>query len=84
MRLSEREQGWCRVVAARCQVAVATVEQLMEEGLIDRRRAEALAIRERIFDHLRAGARRVEAMQWTAEEFCCSYEKVRGFFYQKQ
>ena len=48
------------------------VERLFELGLVSRRGCEQCAIR---------GVPRCEAMHVTADEFCCSYEKVRSYYY---
>ena len=50
---------------------------------MDRRKVEQLAIRKRLEAYQKQGARICDAMEWTAEEFCCSYEKVRTCYYQK-
>lgn len=79
----QREQCYEQLVARVGGCTPRTAERLLAAGLINRRQIEALAIRERIFDYLRTGARCGDAMQWAAEEFHCSYEKVRHLYYQK-
>lgn len=57
--------------------------RLLELGLADRRACEALAVRAEVERLCREGVSRCGAMLLTAEKFCCSYEKVRGIFYNK-
>lgn len=62
-------------------IPAATVARLFELGLVDLRTCEQRAIRTEIDRLAKAGIPRCEAMHATAEKFCCSYEKVRGAFY---
>lgn len=57
--------------------------RLLERGLIDLRAAERGAVRQRVAELQRSGSGRVEAMFQAAEEFCCSYEKIRSIIYCK-
>jgi len=59
------------------------IVRMMEEGLLDLRACERLAIRQRVGELVAQGEGRCAAMELTAEEFCCSYEKVRGSVYRK-
>ena len=52
------------------------VERLFELGLVNLRVCEQRAVRNEIE---RLGAE--EAMHATAELFCCSYEKIRSYYY---
>ena len=61
----------------------ALLVRLLEEGLLDLRVCERLAIRQRVGELVAQGEGRCAAMELTAEEFCCSYEKVRGSIYRK-
>lgn len=57
------------------------VERLFELGLVNLRACEQRAVRAEV-DRLAAeGVPRCEAMHATAEQFCCSYEKVRSYYY---
>lgn len=58
-------------------------QELFKAGLIDRKRCEELSIRRRVEALTAAGHGRTEAMVFAAEEFCCSYEKVRKIIYAK-
>ena len=49
------------------------VERLFGLGLVNLRACEQRAVRARID--------RLAAMHVTADEFCCSYEKVRSYYY---
>ena len=59
-------------------------DYLRRSGLIGRREAEAFYIRRRVGE-LVSGERmpRCRAMEKTADEMCCSYEKVKGLIYRK-
>lgn len=59
------------------------LERLMEQGLLSIRNCERLAILASVETLTAAGMGRCDAFQSTAEEFCCSYEKVRGIFYKQ-
>lgn len=62
-------------------IPAATVARLFELGLVDIRTCEQRAMRTEIERLGRTGIPRCEAMYATAAKFCCSYEKVRGAFY---
>lgn len=55
---------------------------LLDLGLLNYRACERRAIRTEIERLERLGTPRCGAMHAAAETFCCSYEKVRGAFYQ--
>ncbi len=57
--------------------------RLLDRGLIDMRAAERAAVRARVAELQSRGAKRVDAMYRVAEEFCCSYEKIRSIIYCK-
>ena len=61
----------------------ALFAKLMALGLIDLRAAERMAIRRRVDALCARGRGRCEAMEEVAENFCCSYEKVRTAVYAK-
>ncbi len=83
MNLTTHEEHICRIAADASATAAPTIRRLYTCGLIDRRAAEALAIRHTIAEHRRRGARTTDALTWAAEEFCCSYEKARNIYYTK-
>ena len=51
------------------------------ERLVNLRACEQRAVRARIDRLAEEGVPRCEAMHVTADEFCCSYEKVRSYYY---
>lgn len=57
------------------------VERLFELGLVNLRSCEQIAARKEIDKLDKAGMPRCEAMHVTAEAFCCSYEKIRSYYY---
>ncbi len=59
------------------------LRRLLGRELIDMRAAERAAVRARVAELQRRGAKRVDAMYQAAEEFCCSYEKIRSIIYCK-
>jgi hypothetical protein len=61
--------------------AEQTVRLLFERGLVNMRTCEQQAVRERMEQLELQGLRRCEAMHATAEAFCCSYEKIRSYYY---
>lgn len=61
----------------------ALLRQLTDRGLIDMRAVERAAVRARVAELQRQGTKRVDAMYYAAEEFCCSYEKIRSIIYCK-
>jgi len=50
-------------------------------GLVNLRACEQRAVRARVDRLAEEGVPRCEAMHVTADEFCCSYEKVRSYYY---
>lgn len=58
-----------------------TLKMMIREGLVDRRAAEALYARSEVERMIRRGTGRCRAMEYVAEELCCSYEKVRAMIY---
>lgn len=58
-----------------------TLRRMFELGLMDIRGCERLAARAEIERLGREGVPRCEAMHAVAAAFCCSYEKVRGIYY---
>lgn len=61
----------------------ALLRRLLDRGMVDMQAAERGAVRARVAELQRLGERRVEAMYRAAEEFCCSYEKIRSIIYCK-
>ena len=59
------------------------VERLFELGLVSRRGCEQRAICDEVERLERQGMARCEAFEAAAQKLCCSYEKVRGAFYNK-
>ncbi len=59
------------------------LRRLLDRGLIDLRAVERRAVRARVAELQSRGAKRVDAMYRAAEEFCCSYEKIRSIIYCK-
>ena len=57
------------------------VERLFGLGLVNLRACEQRAVRARVDRLAEEGVPRCEAMHVTADEFCCSYEKVRSYYY---
>ena len=57
------------------------VERLFELGLVNLRVCEQRAVRNEIERLGAEGVPRCEAMHATAELFCCSYEKIRSYYY---
>ncbi|WP_298032327.1 hypothetical protein [uncultured Alistipes sp.] len=57
------------------------VERLFELGLVNLRTCEQRAVRGEIERLAGQGIPRCEAMHITADKFCCSYEKVRSYYY---
>ena len=58
-----------------------TVLRLFELGLVNLRVCEQRAVRGEIERLGAEGVPRCEAMHATAELFCCSYEKIRSYYY---
>ena len=57
------------------------VLRLFELGLVNLRVCEQRAVRGEIERLAAEGVPRCEAMHATAELFCCSYEKIRNYYY---
>lgn len=57
------------------------IDRLFELGFLSPVRCEAHAMRRETDRLTRQGLGRCEAMEATAETFCCSYEKVRSAVY---
>ena len=57
------------------------VLRLFELGLVNLRVCEQRAVRNEIERLGAEGVPRCEAMHATAELFCCSYEKIRSYYY---
>ena len=57
------------------------VDRLFELGLVNLRVCEQRAVRGEIERLGAEGVPRCEAMHATAELFCCSYEKIRSYYY---
>lgn len=62
--------------------AAQAVEFLLREELLDARRVEGLLIRREVAARTARGEGKCCAMEAVAEDFCCSYEKVRGIVYR--
>lgn len=59
------------------------IEQMWDEGVLDRKALERLYIGTEIERRVRAGEAKTKAMEQLSEELNCSYEKVRTAVYQK-
>lgn len=59
----------------------AMVEMLIKMGVVDPVRCKILVVRNFVFDLVKRGSGKVDAMYIAAEEFCCSYEYVRKCMY---
>lgn len=55
--------------------------RLIAAGLLNRRACEQLSVKTQIDRMAREGVPRCEAMHVAADNLCCSYEKVRGLYY---
>lgn len=64
--------------------AARMLDRLLEAGLIDLRRVEESAILHDVAQRTARGEAKCRAMARTADEFCCSYEKVRGIIYRNK
>lgn len=58
-----------------------TLRMLSERGLIDRRAAERVYVREEYCRMVRGGMLRSRATEEIADRLCCSFEKVRAIVY---
>jgi NAD+--asparagine ADP-ribosyltransferase len=63
-------------------VSVA-VEQMWNEGLLNRKAIEQLYIAKEVEHRVRTGETKTRAIAQLAEELGCSYEKIRAAVYQK-
>lgn len=59
------------------------VAALCRMGLVSRRAAERLYARFEVERLVRGGEGRCRAVERVADRLCCSYEKVRGFVYDR-
>ncbi|MEG1622346.1 MAG: hypothetical protein RR330_03125 [Alistipes sp.] len=59
------------------------IENLLTRGLLNVTACERISIRHHVEILERQGMRRGQAMEDTAEQHCCSYEKVRSIIYAK-
>lgn len=62
----------------------ALAEKLLRAGVINLKACEQRAICSHLARLEKEGIPRCEAMHAAAEQFCCSYEKVRSAFYEQQ
>lgn len=63
--------------------AESVVRALAERGMLNRRIVEAYYVRKEMERLTHHGMTRTAAMRQIADGLCCSYEKVRGFVYDK-
>ncbi len=70
----------CEVTDMSGEEAVA---HLLKRGLLNRRSCERLAIKQEVANLQREGLPRCESLIVAAERCCCSYEKARTLFYEK-
>ena len=56
-------------------------EQLILRGLLNRPACERLVVRREVARLAREGVPRCEALVVAADLLCCSYEKVRSYYY---
>ena len=61
----------------------SAVEQMWDEGLLDRTAVERLYIEREVGRRVRAGESKTKAIGQLSEELSCSYEKVRAAVYYK-
>ena len=59
------------------------IEQMWNEGMLDRKALERLYIGAEIERRVRAGEAKTRAIEQLSEELNCSYEKVRTAVYRK-
>ena len=59
------------------------IEQMWDEGLLNRKALERLYIGKEVARRVRAGEMKVRAIEQLSEELGCSYEKIRAAVYQK-
>lgn len=81
--MTRLEEELCSIVAHCSGTKREVLDRLYVAGLIDRRKAEAVAIRHTIDTLRHKGTRVTDAVTWAAEHFCCSYEKARSIYYSK-
>jgi hypothetical protein len=59
------------------------IEQMWNEGFLNQRALEQLYISKEVEHRVRAGEKKVRAIEQLSKEMGCSYEKVRAVVYQK-
>lgn len=69
------------VIELRNLSADEALEMLWREGLLDVRNIEYRAIRRAVARHVRSGEHKCRAMENVANEFDCSYDKVKMVVY---
>lgn len=57
------------------------LELLLELGVVDFSRCKVLSIREWVYEQVRKGMKKVDAMWEASDYFSCSYEYVRKCIY---
>lgn len=57
------------------------VEKLIHMGVVDTSKCKVLVVREHVYQLVRQGSGKVDAMYAAADKFCCSYEYVRKCMY---
>ena len=62
----------------------SAVEQMWNEGLLDRTAVERLYIEREVSRRVRAGESKTKAIEQLSNELNCSYEKVRAAVYHKK
>ncbi len=71
------------IIELRNMSADAALERLWQEGLIDVLALEYRAIRRAVERRYLAGEHKTRAMDAVADQFGCSYEKVRKIVYER-
>lgn len=71
----------CNKIEAR--TLSGAIEQMWNEGMLDRKALERLYIGAEIERRVRAGEAKTRAIEQLSEELNCSYEKVRTAVYRK-
>ncbi len=71
----------CNKIEAR--TLTGAIEQMWNEGMLDRKALERLYIGAEIERRVRAGEAKTRAIEQLSEELNCSYEKVRTAVYRK-
>ena len=57
------------------------MEKLIRMGVVDYSRCKVLAVREYVWELVKGGEKKINAMWMAAERFVCSYEYVRKCIY---